>query len=181
MLLPHQWLTVDPSQLQHDVTYIVPDSDITNIPLEQILGSEELTRITARLSQNGDSDAALGRWGEEWVFEHLKVKFSDEIAANLLKVIWMNEAFPTLAPYDVRIEDSRSETVECIEVKTTGAENRAVFEISYDELVMAQALGPRYHIYRVYVIDGGKDVHLRVVSNVADLLKKKALKLCMVV
>ena len=176
-LSAQQWLQVDPKSVLQNATYIIPESDINSIPLEKLLDNGELMNLVDRMGDEGVS-IAVGRWGESWAYQYLRLKYQNEIAAGLMKIIWMNENVTTMAPYDIRVE-YKNGLIECVEVKTTTSEDKTVFEVSYEELHMAQEIGPQYLIYRVYLCK--QEVKLRIISNVVEMLRKKILKLCMVI
>ena len=87
--------------------------------------------------------AALGRWGEEAAFLHLRKEFPEAA------VEWVNREHETGEPYDIVVRGAEGRA-DYYEVKTTKAGDKDIFEISSREWGYAQEQGPRFHVLRIY-------------------------------
>ncbi|XP_013395426.1 uncharacterized protein LOC106162632 [Lingula anatina] len=122
----------------------------------------------------------IGEWGEKWVNSFLQAKFREQIEKKYLVIHWVNEKQESGKPFDFCIEWIAEEKQVFIEVKSTFAENKDMFEISSQELKAAQKLKKNYQIYRVYNAGNSfQPVKLRVLENVLQLLDSKAIKMSM--
>jgi len=122
----------------------------------------------------------VGRWGEQFVFNYLKHKFESEGEASESKrVVWVNETEETGFQYDVRVEDKYSGEVEAyVEVKTTQAKDKMLFEMSYREWIFAQKEANKFVIFRV--MNAGKsDVELCSITNPFRQWKDMNLGMCL--
>lgn len=59
-----------------------------------------------------EADEKVGRWGEELVYRRLL--HEQQESADGWKVEWVNEAFNTAAPYDIRLRQAFSTTAQCM-------------------------------------------------------------------
>ncbi|CAJ1332191.1 unnamed protein product [Effrenium voratum] len=119
----------------------------------------------------------VGRWGEEFVYNYLKSKLESEEGGK--RVVWVNEVEETGFQYDLRIEDSGSGEVDAyVEVKTSRAKDKQLFEMSYREWTFAQKEGGKFLIFRVSNA-GKEDVELCSISNPFRQWKELNLGLCL--
>ncbi|RMX70478.1 hypothetical protein DD238_000383 [Peronospora effusa] len=120
---------------------------------------------------------AIGRWGEEYVYNQLKQQHADS-ASNLI-VEWVNEKEESGLPYDLTLS-SGSKVVEYIEVKSTRTTEKGVFEISMNELDQAAIHGSTYCIYRVF--NAGNSALCRVIrmKNPVSLVRQRKIQLALV-
>ncbi|CAE7633293.1 NOV [Symbiodinium sp. CCMP2456] len=119
----------------------------------------------------------VGRWGEQFVYEYLQKKLEHEDSQK--RVIWVNEVEETGFQYDLRIEDSSSGDVEAyVEVKTSRAKDKQLFEMSYREWTFAQKEGSKFVIFRVSNA-GKEDVELCSITNPFRQWKELNLGLCL--
>ncbi|KAF1323435.1 Phosphoserine aminotransferase, partial [Globisporangium splendens] len=119
---------------------------------------------------------AIGRWGEEYVYKQLVASHKDNGA---VKVEWVNEHDESGRPYDITISLGGKVT-EYVEVKSTRTMEKAVFEISMNELDQAAIHGSSYCIYRVF--NAGNDALCRVIrmKNPIALVRQKKVQLALV-
>ncbi|KAK1945297.1 hypothetical protein P3T76_003830 [Phytophthora citrophthora] len=120
---------------------------------------------------------AIGRWGEEYVFNQLKQQHS-ETESNMT-VQWVNEEEESGLPYDLTLSVA-GKVVEYIEVKSTRTMEKGVFEISMNELDQAAIHGSTYSIYRVF--NAGNAALCRVIrmKNPVSLVRQRKIQLALV-
>uniref|UniRef100_A0AAV1UFX7 Protein NO VEIN C-terminal domain-containing protein n=1 Tax=Peronospora matthiolae TaxID=2874970 RepID=A0AAV1UFX7_9STRA len=120
---------------------------------------------------------AIGRWGEEYVFNQLKQQQADN--ESNLTVEWMNEMEESGLPYDLTLS-AGNKVVEFIEVKSTRTMEKGVFEISMNELDQAATHGSTYCIYRVF--NAGNSALCRVIrmKNPVSLVRQRKIQLALV-
>lgn len=126
----------------------------------------------------------VGRWGEHWVFEWLKIEHQQEIESGTVLVEWMNETNESGLPYDVRVTHrapNEPDKIKFIEVKSTIREDRETFQISMQELFFAQKFAEDFEIYRVYNATDAGQVSLRIVKNLTTLLNTNEANLYIVI
>jgi hypothetical protein len=167
---------------------IIVDKNFS-ILTQQIKNNEALT--VDQEIENSEFRYMIGRWGELWVFEMLKLKFKPELTNNLLKLEWMNEHDESGLPYDFRItkleniDDDIHESfdVKYIEVKSTNKSTQEIFPISYQELLFAQEFSNQFEIYRLYNAGSNKpnNTKLKIIKNVPTLLNSHCANLYMVI
>lgn len=118
---------------------------------------------------------AIGRWGEEYVFNQLKRQH----ARNNVIVEWVNEKEESGLPYDLTLS-SGGKVEEYIEVKSTRTMEKGAFEISMNELDQAAIHGSTYCIYRVF--NAGNFALCRVVrlKNPVSLVRQRKIQLALV-
>ena len=120
---------------------------------------------------------AIGRWGEEYVFNQLKQQQADN--ESNLTVEWMNEMEESGLPYDLTLSTG-NKVVEFIEVKSTRTMEKGVFEISMNELDQAAIHGSTYCIYRVF--NAGNSALCRVIrmKNPVSLVRQRKIQLALI-
>ncbi|CAK8986870.1 Protein NO VEIN (Protein EMBRYO DEFECTIVE 2597), partial [Durusdinium trenchii] len=118
----------------------------------------------------------VGRWGEEFVYNYLKQKLESEDTAK--RVVWVNEIEETGFQYDLRIEDGDGDVDAYVEVKTSRAKDKQLFEMSYREWTFAQKEGGKFVIFRVSNA-GKEDVELCSITNPFRQWKEMNLGLCL--
>lgn len=122
--------------------------------------------------------AAVGRWGEEYVYKQLADAHRDKPE---LRVTWVNEEEESGLPYDIAVSSaSTGAIVEYVEVKSTRTMEKGVFEISMNELDQAAVHGSTYSIYRVF--NAGDAARCRVIrmKNPVSLVRQKKIQLALV-
>lgn len=122
--------------------------------------------------------AAVGRWGEEYVYNQLVDAHRDNPE---LRVTWVNKDDESGLPYDVTVTSaSTGAVVEYVEVKSTRTMEKALFEISMNELDQAAVHGSTYSIYRVF--NAGDPAQCRVIrmKNPVSLVRQKKIQLALV-
>ncbi|GLE01342.1 hypothetical protein PINS_up010172 [Pythium insidiosum] len=117
---------------------------------------------------------AVGRWGEEYVYQQLCRSLGEQEG---VQVKWVNETEESGLPYDITVRSGASQDIEYIEVKSTRTMEKGVFEISMNELDTAGMHGSRYSIYRVF--NAGNAAQCRVVRlrNPIALVRQKKISL----
>jgi hypothetical protein len=128
-------------------------------------------------SSDGESDTtAVGRWGEELVFSHFDRGSS---ARDHCTCVWVNKDGESGLPYDIRLEDTQTNSSIFIEVKTTVTSDRHIFPISGAELRFAQQNGSSYWVVRVY--GGGTDgVKMCKIESLMEKVERGAIGLLLV-
>lgn len=118
----------------------------------------------------------IGRWGEEYVYKQLVESHKGNADMH---VDWVNEHEESGKPYDITVSSS-GKVVEYVEVKATRTMEKAVFEISMNELDQAAIHGSSYCIYRVF--NAGNDALCRVIrmKNPIALVRQKKMQLALV-
>ena len=126
--------------------------------------------------QDQESLLRISRWGEEHVYTVLRASGELPNGRKIDSLVWVNEKQESGKPYDIEVvlvqdngstggEDDRKEgevqevgnqeeeqekTKVYIEVKSTVASEKAMVEISLNELKFAMLKSCDYHMYRVY-------------------------------
>ncbi|KAG6611350.1 Phosphoserine aminotransferase [Phytophthora cinnamomi] len=120
---------------------------------------------------------AIGRWGEEYVFNQLKQQHAESKSDQTVE--WVNEMEESGLPYDLTVS-SAGKVVEYIEVKSTRTMEKGVFEISMNELDQAAIHGSTYSIYRVF--NAGNPALCRVIrmKNPVSLVRQRKVQLALV-
>jgi hypothetical protein len=110
------------------------------------------------------------------VYKQLVASHKDNDA---VEVEWVNEHEESGRPYDITIS-SGGKVTEYVEVKSTRTMEKAVFEISMNELDQAAIHGSSYCIYRVF--NAGNDTLCRVIrmKNPIALVRQKKVQLALV-
>ncbi|KAK3603430.1 hypothetical protein CHS0354_009413 [Potamilus streckersoni] len=119
----------------------------------------------------------VGRWGEALVYNYLlQVKQTDP---KISDVKWINAEQETSTPYDVEVHyvDQFGFHVNYIEVKSTQADSKEMFEISLPQLQFAKEKKERFHIYRVFNAGNPAAVRLIRISNLDFRLEQKQVRL----
>lgn len=114
----------------------------------------------------------IGRWGERYVFKHLKEKFTDE---NSIEIRWLNKGRDVGRGYDFSIMSNGVE-IEYIEVKSKIDEQPQLFEITGTQWEFARKLyneneGDKYKIYIVNNA-GSKKAKIGIIKNPTKLWKE---------
>lgn len=137
-------------------------------------GPDQVIRAGNAMSK--EERAGIGRWGEQFVFKQLVESHKDNTDVT---VEWVNEHEESGKPYDITVS-ARGKVVEYVEVKATRTMEKAVFEISMNELDQAAIHGSSYCIYRVF--NAGNDALCRVVrmKNPVALVRQKKMQLALV-
>lgn len=124
-------------------------------------------KVRAKLPLSDQAKAKIGRWGEEFVFDNLKLHYQEKqyqadpvnAEAGLLRLAkgdrtitikWMNCAAETQNPYDLLITKSKSgqETVNYVEVKASKGK-KVRFFLSENEMGQLQANPLNYRLFFV--------------------------------
>jgi len=101
-----------------------------------------------------------------------------EGGSELVSFIWTNQDTQKGLPYDFELT-YRDNSRIYVEVKSTRSDQKACFGISIQQVMFAQEMGARYHLYRVYCAGDTKNVRLASIDNVAQRLICKQLRLFM--
>ncbi|KAJ0393189.1 hypothetical protein P43SY_007383 [Pythium insidiosum] len=149
-----------PPALQPDATRLVRAS----------VGPLEVAANTLSLEER----MAIGRWGEQYVYEQLCRSVADK---QDVQVTWVNEAQESGLPYDITVSSRGSQDVEYIEVKSTRTMEKGVFEISMNELDQAGVHGSRYSIYRVFNAGSADQCRVVRLRNPIALVRQKKISL----
>ncbi|GAX75620.1 hypothetical protein CEUSTIGMA_g3064.t1 [Chlamydomonas eustigma] len=150
----------------------------------------------------------VGRWGEELAFYLLQEAVSEGRLDQLLpgiaavcpalldkrqeqpSVLWMNEREESGQPYDLAVVDksgraaARGQVIAYVEVKTSRAQHKDVFEISKGELAFAEREGKRYYVLRVWRHHGAAETAPARVQAFRDpvaLWQQKKIAMCLMV
>ena len=136
----------------------------------------------------------IGRWGEHWVNEMLKIRYKKELEDGEIKIEWMNEISETGYPFDFRLTFQQSEdpvqeeneslsNFKFIEVKSTIKECKEAFPISYQELFFAQKYSSQFEIYRVYNAANVEmsAVSFKIIKDIPHLLNTHGINLFIVI
>ncbi|WP_254173137.1 sacsin N-terminal ATP-binding-like domain-containing protein [Planktothrix pseudagardhii] len=138
--------------------------DVTLIPTHFLNQEEpENAAINQGNRPYNESDEALGRKGEEFVYEELKRIYSQKYSSpiqetktgfkigNIVEVIWVNKSENTNKEYDFKIVENGKEIY--IDSKATSygkcAEKKVPFYVSKDELQLME-IAEKYLIARVF-------------------------------
>lgn len=114
---------------------------------------------------------AVGKWGEQHVFKHLKEKFKK---FNNIEIMWLNQEGDVGTGCDFVVKKEGAE-VEYIEVKTKLGEEEALVEITGTQWEFARELfnqneGDKYWIYMV-VNAGQNNAKIKKLQNPISLWK----------
>jgi hypothetical protein len=91
-----------------------------------------------------ETRSSIGRWGEEFVCRYLE----DSVPAGQ-RVVWLNRLAESGECYDLVVEDvATAEVLAYVEVKTSKAAEKMLFEVSHHEWTFAQMRGDSFHFYR---------------------------------
>ncbi|RLN47902.1 hypothetical protein BBJ28_00013535 [Nothophytophthora sp. Chile5] len=146
-------------------------------PLPPPSGGPGPQGITLTNTMTKEEREAIGRWGEEYVYQQLKQQYSS--SDTKLTVEWVNEQEESGLPYDLTLS-SAGKVVEYVEVKSTRTMEKGVFEISMNELDQAAMHGSLYCIYRVF--NAGNPALCRVIrlKNPIALVRQRKIQLALV-
>lgn len=143
----------------------------------------DLAIVKTLTLHEGAGDLEIGRWGEALVAEYLQ---GQKELGNISDYKWANTEEETGSPYDfeVQIAGENDENDICknyIEVKSTLANDKEVFEISIQQIKFANRKKSSYHIYRVFNAGNSERVRLIRITNLDMRLTNKQVKLCMLI
>ncbi|EGZ16198.1 hypothetical protein PHYSODRAFT_334382 [Phytophthora sojae] len=146
-------------------------------PLPPPLAGSSMQSLSVPNTMTKEEREAIGRWGEEYVFNQLKQQHAE--SESSLTVEWVNEKEESGLPYDLTVS-SAGKVVEYIEVKSTRTMEKGVFEISMNELDQAAIHGSTYSIYRVF--NAGNPALCRVIrmKNPVSLVRQRKIQLALV-
>lgn len=138
------------------------------------MGSDQVLSVGNSMTK--EEREAIGRWGEEYVYKQLVESHKDSAE---IEVEWVNQHEESGRPYDITVSSSGKIT-EYVEVKSTRTMEKAVFEISMNELDQAAIHGSSYCIYRVF--NAGNAALCRVIrmKNPIALVRQKKMQLALV-
>lgn len=153
------------------------DSASVYPPLPASTSAQGMSSLTLTNAMSKEEREAIGRWGEEYVFNQLKQQHAEE--DSNMTVEWVNEKEESGLPYDLTLS-SAGKVVEYIEVKSTRTMEKGVFEISMNELDQAAIHGSTYSIYRVF--NAGNPALCRVIrmKNPVSLVRQRKIQLALV-
>ncbi|KAG7391905.1 hypothetical protein PHYPSEUDO_003111 [Phytophthora pseudosyringae] len=146
-------------------------------PLPPSSSSQGMQSLALSNTMTKEERVAIGRWGEEYVFNQLKQQHAD--SESNMTVEWVNGKEESGLPYDLTLS-SAGKVVEYIEVKSTRTMEKGVFEISMNELDQAAIHGSTYSIYRVF--NAGNAALCRVIrmKNPVSLVRQRKIQLALV-
>ena len=108
-----------------------------------------------------------------------------ETQSDIYEINWVNQAHESGLPYDflVKLKDPQTgELTEMyIEVKATKSNQKALFEISSQEIKFAQEMKENFHLYRVFNAGDMNAVRLSRLENLAQKLYEQKVKLFLAV
>ena len=122
----------------------------------------------AALGPVDESDTTeVGRWGERLVY--MELQHAHAIAQSEMAVTWVNQDEEAGLPYDLVVTAPGGQ-VDCyIEVKTTVAQEKPIFDVSLAELDCARRAGSAYALTRVFGA-GSESVRIASLRNPAEHL-----------
>ena len=120
--------------------------------------------------QDQESLLRISRWGEEHVYTVLRASGELPNGRKIDRLVWVNEKQESGKPYDIEVvlvqgnggtdggddrkegevQEGHEKKTVYIEVKSTVASEKAMVEISLNELKFAMLKSCDYHMYRVY-------------------------------
>jgi len=132
--------------------------------------------VEGLLSSSSAEQQSTGRWGEKFVASLLRTTLASA------EVTWVNEEEERGLPYDILISERMASSGWCresfVEVKATTSADKALFQMSVEELEFARKQGAAYSLYRVFSACGaGGDVRVHKLHNVARSLEDGGLVL----
>ena len=146
----------------------VQSVDITDLMKTVAIGDSVVELLPDEGNQT--SKEAVGRWGEWFVYNHLKQLKVLPNGIKIAEVQWMNENTETGDPYDLTIVTETKEKWY-VEVKATSSMNKDIFPISWKELKFAEKEGQRYLLYRLYNAGKSpKEMHLMYLQDLVGHL-----------
>ncbi|CEG37945.1 phosphoserine aminotransferase [Plasmopara halstedii] len=152
-----------------------PTGAAYHLPLPVSPTNTGLQSLSLSNTMTKEEREAIGRWGEEYVYNQLKRQYAESNTT----VEWLNEKEESGLPYDLTLS-SKSKVEEYIEVKSTRTMEKGVFEISMNELDQAAIYGSSYCIYRVF--NAGNSALCRVIrlKNPVSLVRQRKIQLALV-
>jgi hypothetical protein len=172
---PRPFIFQDPENLLLDT------SDHTSLYTDLPLSS--IPNIEIPMDDSKDDRMVVAVWGERFVKTYLEMQ-KDAEGSVIRDIQWMGESDNPYTPYDFKLVTEETPGVLreiFIEVKTTTSSQKAFCEISIAELNVAMEMKECFHLYRVFNAGDMKNVKLCKVEDVADKIKKKLIKVCLVV
>lgn len=154
----------------------LPPSNATTSNQHTTLHSDQVLSVGNTMTK--EEREGIGRWGEAYVYKQLVESHKDNAE---MVVDWVNEHEESGKPYDIMVSSAFSgKVVEYVEVKATRTMEKAVFEISMNELDQAAIHGSSYCIYRVF--NAGNDALCRVIrmKNPIALVRQKKMQLALI-
>ena len=142
--------------------------DFANVKLVDLTDRMKTVAIGDSASQA--SKKATGRWGEWFVYNHLKQLKVLPNGIKIAEVQWMNENIETGYPYDITIVTEMKDEWY-VEVKASSSMNKELMYISWRELKFAEQAGQRYFLYHLY--NAGKsteEIRLTYLQNLVGHL-----------
>ena len=146
-------------------------SNFTDIALSPPALPNPPTNTNANSTIN-ETDLAIGRWGEEFVYRYLLWKYPNA------QIQWMNQNQESGQPFDIQIlHKDAGNRKDLIEVKTTRVHKQNTFQISIAELECLLANHKNYSIYRVYYANDEKSSTISILNQIKYHLQQKQLAL----
>ncbi len=153
--------------------------------------------------KNEESLLKISRWGEEYVYSVLSARKELPSGHKIESLKWVNREEESGKPYDIEVEvlaeaaeaaqedettdeepmemESRPVTKTVyIEVKSTASKEKSMFEISMNEIRLAQQKNDFYHVYIVYSA-GLQSSRLCLLQNLHLYLRQNSGKLMFVI
>lgn len=113
---------------------------------------------------------AIGRWGEEFVFNLFMSEGKLPNGVGISHIEWLNKVQETYLPYDIKIT-SDSQTELFIEVKSTKLHDKDLVPISWNEIKFAQNVKKNYLLVRVYSAGDEEKVWIKWLIDLFDILE----------
>ena len=159
-------------------------SQYTSIDFQmtQDLESRFFQPIFAKPELSDDTRLAIGKIGEEVVYNYFCDLFREAIRAGNVEVQWMNADQETGQPYDMVIQHLNNTGMRdlYVEVKTTVADEEKQFEISSQQLRFAFETGEDFHLYRVSGLATQGEFRMKCLKNLSSHMDKKSVKTYMI-
>jgi len=164
-----------------DFTSTPPQVNFEQIPISNfadlVLSSSSNISVNPPTKNNNNSseketDIAIGRHGEEFVYQYLLWKYPKA------QIRWINQQAEYGQPFDIEmIRQETGNQRELIEVKTTRIRKQNTFQISVNEVECLLANQNNYYIYRVYYDNDKKSSTITILSQIKCHLQQKQLGL----
>ena len=121
---------------------------------------------------NNETDAMIGRRGEEFVYRYLLWKYPDA------EIQWINHHHEFGQPFDIQmIRKGTNNQKEFVEVKTTRIPKQNTFQISIGEVECLLVNQNNYYIYRVYLANDDKSSTITILNQIKCHLQQKQIAL----
>ena len=146
-------------------------SNFSDIALSPSTLPNPPTTTNPSLTSN-ETDAEIGRRGEEFVYRYLLWKYPDA------EIQWANQRQEFGDPFDIQIiHQGKNKQIDLVEVKTTRVPKQNTFQISVKEVEYLLKNPKNYFIYRVYYANDETSSTITIISQIKFHLEQKQLAL----